>query len=119
MEKENPGVDKTQENEPVKIRNIGIVAKDLYNLIPEDSEKCRLMRSEMKKFILDPIPFKPPEIIFSNYFWDQLNIIVNKYITLEDSNNIEWCKKFIEIFLDPDYKISESMYNGESHVSCC
>ena len=115
MEKQNVNVEQKTESKltKVKVRNIGVVTRDMYELIPEDSEKYKTMRYEMKKFILDPLPFRPPEMIFSNYFWDILNDIVNKYVTMEDSQNIEWCKKFIEIYLDPDYKISESLCRGD------
>lgn len=97
----------TNDKSVKKIRNIGVVSSDLYELIPDDNEKNKKMKYEIKKYILDPLPFKPPEIIFSQYFWNQLQMIINQNITLEDYNNIEWCKTFIDIYQDPNYKIEQ------------
>lgn len=94
------------------MRNIGLVTHDLYNIIPNDvDEKFKILKSEINKHILESIPYSPREKLESNWYWNILSSYANKYITQDDYNNIEWCKEFIDIFMDPNYKSNDPIYH--------
>ena len=89
------------------MRNILVVSNDLYNLIPNDydnTNKFYILKHNIKKHIIDSIPFSEPQMIKSNHYWNKLSYYINNAINFEDYGNISWCKNFIDIFQDPTYK---------------
>ncbi len=88
------------------MRVVNLVTADLYNIIPENVEEDKFinLKRKIKKDIIDTIPYSPIEMIQSDWFWNKLSNLVNAAITKEDYDNIPWCKQFIDIFQDPNYK---------------
>ncbi len=81
------------------MRNIITVSENLYNIIPDNSdEKFKTLKYQIKKNILESIPFSEPQMIKSNWYWNKLSLYINNSITENDYENIDWCKKFIDIF---------------------
>jgi hypothetical protein len=94
------------------MRNIGLVANDLYNIIPDNADKkFKTLKSQINKHIIESIPYSPKEQVRSNWYWNILGSYANQYISQDDYNNIEWCKQFIDIFMDPNYKLNETYYH--------
>tara|TARA_A100001015_G_C15041706_1_gene740123 strand:+ start:1700 stop:1990 length:291 start_codon:yes stop_codon:yes gene_type:complete len=94
------------------MRNICLVVYDLYNIIPDNvEEKFKIFKNQINKNILQSILYSPREQIRSNWYWNKLGYYTNKYISQDDYNNIKWCKQFIDIFLDPNYKIEDTSYH--------
>ena len=94
------------------MRNIGIVARDLYNIIPDIvDEKFINLKNQINKHILESIPYSPREKLQSDWYWKILSSYANQYISRNDYDNIDWCKKFIDIFMDPNYKIEDNNYH--------
>ena len=94
------------------MRNIGLVAQDLYNIIPDDAnENFKTLKTQINKNILESIPYSPREQLRSNWYWNILSSYANKYIKQSDYDNIEWCKHFIDILMDPNYKIDDTNYH--------
>ena len=96
------------------MRNIALVVRDLYELIPDDSEEERFnkLKHNIKKNIINSIPYSDYNMIYkSSLFWKKLSAYVNDSITQEDYKNIMWCKTFIDIFQDPYYKINDTSYH--------
>lgn len=94
------------------MRNIGLVTRDLYNIIPNDAdEKFLDLKNQINKHILESIPYSPKEKIISKWYWNMLTTYTNQYISQDDYDNIDWCKKFIDIFIDPNYKIEDNNYH--------
>tara|TARA_B100000424_G_C22933014_1_gene496295 strand:- start:1932 stop:2222 length:291 start_codon:yes stop_codon:yes gene_type:complete len=94
------------------MRNIGLVAYDLYNIIPDNvDEKFTNFKQQINKNILESIRYSPKEQVRSNWYWNILGSYANQYISHDDYNNIEWCKQFIDIFMDPNYKIDDNNYH--------
>ena len=95
------------------MRNIVAVINDLYDIIPKDCQEERFVRLKhnLKKNIIESIPYSEPEMIKSNVYWKKLSIYCNDSITADDYNNIPWCKEFIDIFMDPYYKIEDTYYH--------
>ena len=88
------------------MRVVNLVTADLYNIIPEnvEEEKFINLKRKMKKDIIETIPYSSIEMIQSDWFWNKLSYLINAAITKEDYDNIQWCKQFIDIFQDPNYK---------------
>lgn len=93
-------------NKKIKMRVVNLVTADLYNIIPEnvEEEKFINLKKKIKKDILESIPYSPKEVLESQWFWNKLSHLINMTISEEDYNNIPWCKQFIDIFQDPNYK---------------
>ena len=84
------------------MRDIAELANSLQNLIPDDcEEKFLLLKHKINKHIIGSLPFAPLEKRITNYYWNILQDYVNSFITKEDYDTIEWCKKFINFYLDP------------------
>ena len=89
------------------MRNILFIAETLQDTIPENCDnKFNELKKLIYKDVISSIPYAAQEKLFSNHYWNILGILANKYITINDYNNIDWCKKFIDIFQDPNYGIS-------------
>lgn len=88
------------------MRVVNLVTGDLYNIIPEnvEEEKFINLKRKIKKDIIETMPYSPIEMIQSDWFWNKLSNLINDAITKEDYHNIPWCKQFIDIFQDPNYK---------------
>ena len=83
------------------MRNIVTVAENLYNIILDNSdEKFKTLKYQIKKNILESIPFSEPQMINSSWYWNKLSLYINDAITEIDYENINWCKEFIDIFTD-------------------
>lgn len=90
------------------------VCKDLIEIIPSDAdEKFISLKNQIDKNIIQSIPFSEPNMVKSTWFWNKLSNYLNSTITHHDYNNIPWCKKFIDIFQDPNYKINDPNYHFE------
>ncbi len=94
------------------MRIVGSIARDLYNIIPENTEdKFSCLKQKIKKDIILSIPHSSPEMLKSSWFWNKLSSFANEYISTHDYNTIPWCKTFINILQDPDYKKNDPNYH--------
>ena len=96
------------------MRVITLVVKDLIELIPQDEnipDRFKTLKHQMNKNIIESIPFAEPSMIKSNWFWNKLSLYVNENITREDYQTIQWCRDFIDIFQDPNYKKDDPNYH--------
>tara|TARA_Y100000992_G_C21271929_1_gene497424 strand:+ start:1824 stop:2096 length:273 start_codon:yes stop_codon:yes gene_type:complete len=82
-----------------KRRSVLDVFNGICNEIPLDNNK---IKKELKKSFAS-VSWDAPEKLNSNYYWNVLSNILNKYISEDDYNNIPWCKKVIDIFQDENY----------------
>ena len=90
------------------------VCTDLVHLIPDETEpRFTTLKYNINKHIIDSIPFTDPNLVKSSHFWNKLSYYLNNSITVDDYNNIPWCKEFIDIFQNPDYKINDPNYHFE------
>ena len=48
--------------------------------------------------------YSPPEQLDSSYFFYILSNILNQYIKERDYETKIWCKKIVDIFMNPTYK---------------
>tara|TARA_Y100000992_G_scaffold135590_1_gene89640 strand:+ start:16128 stop:16421 length:294 start_codon:yes stop_codon:yes gene_type:complete len=90
------------------MRNILIVSRDICDLIPNDDnvdDKFNKMKHNINRNIIESVPFAEPAMIKSTWFWNKLSVVINNTITYDDYDNIPWCKKIIDIFQDPNYKL--------------
>ena len=86
------------------MRSVVQVTNNMMEEIPEEEKS---LKYELTK-IFESVQWAPPEQVKSTYYWNSLSIVLNKFISEEDYNNKEWCKKVINIFQEPtsvcDYK---------------
>lgn len=83
------------------MRNIITVSNNLVNLIPDNSDKKFIsLKHLIKKHIIESIPYSDRSVIESSWFWNKLAFFTNNAITIDDYNQIPWCKKYIDIFQD-------------------
>ena len=80
-----------------RMRSVTQVTKQIISEIPDE---YNTMKEEFEH-IFESIAWAPPEKIKSSYYWNILSNILNKYITMEDYQQNEWCKKVIDIFQEP------------------
>ena len=73
-----------------------------YGIIMEIPNENKELRTEIHN-MMNSLAWTAPETIESNIYWRQLSGILNKYISVEDYNSKEWCRKVIDIFQDPNY----------------
>ena len=100
------------------MRFITLVARDLVDLIPPDAEyKFICLKQKIQKDIIESVPYSPKEMLESPWYWNKLSMILNDFISYNDYENIPWCKQFIDIFQDPNYKIDNPDYHiNEEHI---
>ena len=82
-----------------KMRSILQVTYGIVIEIPDNNTNFRTDIHNM----MNSLAWAAPETIETNVYWRQLSGILNKYISEEDYNSKEWCKKVIDIFQDPNY----------------
>lgn len=70
------------------------------NMMVEIPEEEKNLKYELRK-IFESIQWAPPEQVKSTFYWNRLSVVLNKFISEEDYNNKEWCKKVINIFQEP------------------
>ena len=85
------------------MRSLLKVAYGIIIEIPDDNKKIRTDKQNM----INSFAWASPETIESNVYWRQLSGILNRYISVEDYNSKEWCKKVVDIFQDPNYCYEE------------
>lgn len=84
------------------IRTINDVLDNIDKIVREyrneilNSKKIVFLKD--LKNIDEVIQYASPELINSSYFFEKLALILNYHISQKDYNNIEWCKKIIDIF---------------------
>ena len=89
------------------MRNVLFIAQTLYDTIPDNCDnKFYGLKRIIHRDVITSIPYSPQEKLLSNHYWNILGNLANKYITVDDYNNIDWCKKFVDIFQDPNYSES-------------
>ncbi len=79
------------------MRSVIQVTNNMIEEIPEEEKK---LKYELRK-IFESVQWAPPEQVKSSYYWNRLSVVLNKFISEEDYNNKEWCKKVINIFQEP------------------
>ena len=83
------------------MRNILVVFSDIYNLIPE--EEIEFIKS-MQNF-RDTLRHSSPERLKDDiHLWHHIDNIINNNITKEHYYSKDWCKKIIDIYIDPNYR---------------
>lgn len=89
------------------MRNIFIVVGDIYDVILNSQEQ---IEKSDKKYIINDIKnlydsmcYAPPESIHSSFYFGGLQEIMNAYISQDDYIENDWCRKCIDIFLNPSY----------------
>lgn len=96
------------------MRIISRIAVDLYHIIPDTPDldhRFLSLKHNIYKNIIESIPFSEPELLKTGWYWQKLANYVNDSITKEDYNNIQWCKQFIDIFQDGNYKKDDPEYH--------
>ncbi len=84
------------------INNMRSLLQVTYGIIMEIPNENKELRTEIHN-MMNSLAWTAPETIESNIYWRQLSGILNKYISVEDYNSKEWCRKVIDIFQDPNY----------------
>lgn len=83
-------------------RKLSNVLKQIYELIPENgNEKDENLRYLMNK-LLSSMSYAAPEKILSDYYWNELQYIINNTITMKDyndNNNLHY-KKIVDILIN-------------------
>lgn len=79
------------------MRSVIQVTNNMIEEIPEEENK---LKYELRK-IFESVQWAPPEQVKSTFYWNRLSVVLNKFISEEDYNNKEWCKKVINIFQEP------------------
>ena len=84
------------------MRNILVVFSDIYKLVPEEEKEFKKSMENLS----DTLTHSPPERIKNDpELWHKFNNIINFNIKQDDYHSKEWCKKIIDIYTDPNYKI--------------
>ena len=98
------------------MRSLLKVAYGIIIEIPDDNKKIRTDIQNM----MNSLAWAAPETIESNVYWRQLSGILNRYISVEDYNSKEWCKKVVDIFQDPNYcnEELEKKYDENNTQQC-
>ncbi len=81
------------------MRDITKVMTGMCNEIPSGNQ-------ELKQNIMNTITnvrWAPPEKLNSTYYWNEIGNVLNQFISAEDYDTKEWCKRVIDIFQDPKY----------------
>lgn len=76
-----------------------------YNGIIDSDEKAKTIHDAFAE-LRSSLSHTAPEHLIgkdSGYNFNILQNIVNKYITQNDYDTIDWCRDIIDIFQDPDY----------------
>ena len=76
-----------------------------YNGIIDCNEQAKIIHDRFIELRTSLSHTAPEHLIgeHSLYNFNQLQNIVNNYITYDDYNNIAWCREMIDIFQDPNY----------------
>ena len=89
------------------MRNIIVIVDDIYRIashhnvaFANEKEELLIELNKMKTNML----YAAPEYLKSSHFFQVLGNILNRYISTQDYNEHEWCRKIIDIFRDPNYK---------------
>ena len=83
-------------------RKLTNVLEQIYNVIPENgNEKDENLKYLMNK-LLTSMSYAAPEKILSNYYWKELESIINSLISEQDYNdeNNKNYKKIVNIFIN-------------------
>ena len=83
-------------------RKLTDVLEQIYNVIPENgNEKDENLKYLMNK-LLTSMSYAAPEKILSNYYWKELESIINSLISEKDYNdeNNKHYKKIVNIFIN-------------------
>ena len=83
-------------------RKLTDVLEQIYNVIPENgNEKDENLKYLMNK-LLTSMSYAAPEKILSNYYWKELESIINSLISEQDYNdeNNKNNKKIVNIFIN-------------------
>jgi hypothetical protein len=100
------------------INNMRSLLQVAYGIIMEIPNENKELRTEIHN-MMNSLAWTAPETIESNIYWRQLSGILNKYISVEDYNSKEWCKKVIDIFQDPNYCNKELEKKNFDDVQQC
>lgn len=76
-----------------------------YNGIINSNEKAKTLHDAFAEFRSSLSHTAPEHLIGkdSGYNFNIMQNIVNKYITQNDYDTIDWCRDIIDIFQDPNY----------------
>jgi len=89
-----------------KMRNILIVSGDIHKVLLDHKDQLddskKLMLKDMESF-RSTLIHSAPEALNTKYNFSTLQNIMNHHISGEDYNTHDWCKKCIDIFIDPNY----------------
>lgn len=85
------------------MRNILVVFSDINKLVPEEEKEfTRSMQN-----LWETLTHSPPERLKNDIqLWQRLDKIINYNIKQDDYDSKEWCKKIIDIYVDPRYRIN-------------
>ena len=85
--------------------NIGVVIKDISDIADKNaiSNNKEGLIHDLKKLKRD-LQYAAPETLKSSYYFNKLSVVLSANISTSDYEEIEWCRKIIDIFLDPNYK---------------
>jgi len=90
------------------MRNIIVIVDDICRIASHhnvafayEKEELSIELNKMKTNML----YAAPEYLNSPHFFQVLGNILNRHISPQDYKEIEWCRKIIDIFRDPNYKL--------------
>lgn len=88
------------------MRNILVVAGDIHKVLIEHKdvlgESKQKMLKDMER-LHSTLLHSAPEALNTKFNFGILQSIMNHHITDEDYKSIYWCKKCVDIFVDPTY----------------
>ncbi len=83
-------------------RKLTDVLEQIYNLIPENGNEKDENLSYLMNKLLTSMSYAAPEKILSNYYWKELECIINGIISEEDyyDENNKHYKKIVNILIN-------------------
>lgn len=92
------------------MRDIMIVANDIHEIIIENKdilgESKEMMLKDMESLHVTLV-HSAPEALNTQRNFIILQNIMNHYITQDDYDKVEWCKRCIDILIDPNYGVEQ------------
>ena len=87
------------------MRNIFVVVSDIIYTIRNDKSDHKSTKFILQDLesLYESMHYSSPEQIKSVDHFERLQEIMNYYIDQDDYIYVPWCKKVINIFLDPEY----------------
>ncbi len=81
------------------MRDLIKVTTGMCNEIPSENQEIKINILST----IENVRWAPPEKLNSPFYWKEIANVLSQYISAEDYDTKEWCKRVIDIFQDPNY----------------